>query len=67
MKVICVTALVTRQDLVQFHKELSENIDKIQSDGYQVEIQYSPTAECHSALIIGYKEKTNGKKKESIN
>lgn len=56
MKSIHVTALITRRDTTQFREEVAQRIAEIQNDGCEVEIQYSPTNDFHSALIIGYKE-----------
>lgn len=56
MRRIHVTALIARKDANQFHEEVAQRIDEIQNDGYEVEIQYSPTKDFHAALLIGYKE-----------
>ena len=57
MKVIAVTAILSRCDLDHFSEELCDIVDDFQKNGLEVEIQYKPTDRYHSALIIGYKKK----------
>ena len=57
MKIIYKTCLVTYRDSHQFTVELAGGIEELQKDGCEVEIQYVPTTDFYSALLIGYKER----------
>lgn len=57
MKVIYATALVTQPYADTFLDNINKHIDNYQIAGYDVEIQYKPFGNYHSALIIAYKEK----------
>ncbi len=45
--------LVRTRYETDFIDELSEAINHMQADGYDVEVQYSRTDNYHSALLIG--------------
>lgn len=61
MKSICETTFITDDDATNFANSISETIDKMQSCGLTVEIQYHPIRQeyynniLYTAFIIGRK------------
>lgn len=61
MKIIKRTAICTNTDGKEFHRVLSEHINDMQENGWEVEIQYQTSMfnneqVVYSALILGRKE-----------
>jgi len=49
-------AFIAAYDSATFLDKLQKNIDEFQKQGYEVEVQYSPTNGQLSALIMSYEK-----------